>query len=349
MKLKIQKQVSVIPVFPTQKAGPIPTACHPEGCYPYETSIETAPQPELHKFQMVTLENTYLSATLCPDMGGRLVSLKRKHADGSTTESLFDPQCVRPARMLPRGAFIGGGIELSFPISHTPSLLEKVCFRCVESNGRISVQFGERELRFGMQWLGEYSLGEQDEYLTQRALFHNPGKTAHPWMSWSNAGVPCAPDTEFHFPAGKVLRHDSKLGNIDWQMEGPRKQADISEMTGYFWQDPDINAFGIYTPSLKSGLYHIADRKQMPGIKLWSDGVGRDEPWVNQYTLGDDQCLEIQAGPLADQSIKAKLAPGQLHHQTEFWIPTADALDIGKISLPQPVELRPLTPDDLFG
>lgn len=307
-QLAIRQHKASIPFFPTRKAGPIPTACNPDGCYPYETAVETFKTSELREVQLVTLENRHISATLCPDLGGRLVSLLRKHDDGTTTESLFDSGCVRPVRILPRGEFIGGGIELSFPISHTPVLLDKVCHRCLEKGGRVLVQFGERELRFGMQWLGEYSLGEDDAFLTQRALFHNPGKNAHPWMSWSNAGVPCAPDTEFHFPSGSVLRHDSRLGTIDWEKDGPRRQEDITEMTGYFWREPDVNAFGVYTPSLKSGLYHIADRKQMPGIKLWSDGVGRDEIWVNQYTTDNRQCLEIQASPLADQSIKSELA-----------------------------------------
>ncbi len=346
--LAIREHIESIPVFPTEKAGPIPTACNPAGCYPYETAIKTASKSELRDFQMVTLENQFIVATLCPDLGGRLVSLKRKNHDGSVTESLFDSGCVRPARILPRGEFIGGGIELSFPISHSPVLLEKVLYRCITEDNRIAVQFGERELRFGMQWLGEYSLGENDDYLTQRALFHNPGTKAHPWMSWSNAGVPCAPDTEFQFPAGPVLRHSSKLDVIDWETEGPCTQSEISEMTGYFWQDPDVNAFGVYTPSLNSGLYHIADRDQMPGIKLWSDGVGRDEIWVNQYTTDNRQCLEIQAGPLADQSIKAHLSPGESHAQIEFWIPTSKRLNIRELDLPDARHLPELRIDDLF-
>jgi hypothetical protein len=79
----------------------------------------------------------------------------------------------------------------------------------------------------------------------------------------------------------------------------------------------------------------------MPGMKLWTDGIGRDERWVSQYTLDRDQCLEIQAGPLVDQAKKSTLAPGQLHQHVEFWIPSDRRLAIREIAIPAP-PLRPV-------
>jgi len=107
-------------------------------------------------------------------------------------------------------------------------------------------------------------------------------------------------------------------------------------MTGFFWMKPDCFAFGVFTPSLRAGLYHVADPLHVPGIKLWSDGTGRDEAWVTQYTLNGEQCLEIQGGPLVDQSVKDVLQPGQLRQHVEFWIPSATARDIRDISVPDP-------------
>ena len=163
-------------------------------------------------------------------------------------------------------------------------------------------------------------------------------------MSWSNAGVPARPDTMFDFPNGPVLVHESRIRTIDWNTEGPRRQSDVHRMTGFFWQKPDNRAFGVFTPSLGAGLYHVADPAQMPGMKLWTDGIGRDEGWVSQYTLDGKQCLEIQAGPLIDQSKKDVLAPGQLHQQVEFWIPSERRLAIREISIPKP-KVRPV--DDI--
>jgi hypothetical protein len=293
-------------------AGPIPTAFSPDGVYPYESFVETSARPSLQRLHFILLENEFVAAEICPSLGGKVTALWIKRDGVRVANALASPDVVRPVRILPRGAFTGGGIEVSFPISHTPSLLEQVCARPVTvdpSTGRFIVTVGERELKCGMHWTVEYSLGPGDRYLTQHTAFHNPGRAPLPWMSWSNAGVPSRPDTEFHFPGGEVLVHGDEMSTIaDWaaatQVAGadsgdarwpPRTQADIARMTAFFWRRPDCGAFGVFTPSLGVGLYHSADLQRVPGIKLWSDGVGVHQRWVTQYMLrSGDQLLEIQ-------------------------------------------------------
>jgi hypothetical protein len=336
--LKLEEGEQLLLTHELVAAGPIPTANDPEGVYPYESYCETSRRPSIRKYRMLSLENDRILVKICPDLGGRVHSIYLKEPG---VETLFVSRVVRPVRILPRHFFIGGGIEVSFPISHTPSQLVPVRFDAARDRGRIYVSCGEREQRFGMHWAVEYSLGEEDAFLTQRTVFFNPGEHPQPWMSWSNAGVPARPDTEFHFPNGPVLSHGSEMRMIDWKTEGPRRQADVARMTGFFWRGPDCCAFGAFTPSLGAGLYHVADPRLTPGIKLWSDGVGRDENWVSQYTLAGEQCLEIQAGPLVDQSIKDRLQPGAHRHHVEFWIPSAVPREIREIVLPCP-ELRDL-------
>jgi Domain of unknown function (DUF5107) len=325
-------------------SGPIPTTNDPDGFYPYESFCETSKRPVLKAYRMLALENDRVRVKICPDLGGRVCSIFLKE---SATETLFFPRIIRPVRILPRQSFTGGGIELSFPISHSPVQIVPVRHEVTRDRDRIYVSCGERELRTGMSWTVEYSLAESDAFLTQRTVFFNPDGDPHPWMSWSNAGVPAYPDTEFHFPNGPVLVHDRALRTIDWNEEGPRRQSDVHRMTGFFWKKPDCPAFGVFTPSLKAGLYHVADLGHVPGIKLWSDGIGRDEAWVTQYTLNGEQCLEIQAGPLVDQSMKDVLQPGQLRQHIEFWIPSARARNIRDISLPHPA-MRTLDKVPLF-
>ena len=329
------------PMVPT---GPIPTCFDPDGIYPYESFCETSRRPTIRRYRMVTIENERIRVKICPDLGGRVCSLFLKE---SAVETLFFPHVVRPVRILPRQSFTGGGIELSFPVSHTPVQIAPVLCESAQMEDRVYVCCGEREIKFGMHWAVEYSLGKADEFLTQRTVFFNPGKKGYPWMSWSNAGVPARPDTEFDFPGGPVLAHDAQIRTIDWDTQGPRRQADVGRMSGYFWKQPDCCAFGVFTPSLGVGLYHVADHRHFLGMKLWSDGIGRDEAWVRQYTLDGAQCLEIQAGPLVDQSLKATLEPGQLHEQTEFWVPTTHKRDIRSIGLPAP-RLRHVAQVPLF-
>jgi hypothetical protein len=288
---------------------------------------------------MVILENKNLSVTICPDLGGKVMSIVHKP---SGKEALYVPEVIRHTRILPRFYFIAGGIEVSFPISHSPSQNGTVLYKIEKTIDRIYVSCGERELRFGMQWTVEYSLGSDDSFLTERVIFKNPGKQSYPWMSWSNAAVPSAPDTEYHFPAGQVLSHSSVLDTIDWKTEGPKKEKDIKEMTGYFWKTRDANIFGAFTPSLGTGLYHLADEKISPGMKLWSYGTGSDAPWATLSTATKRPYAEIQGGPIGDQSIKLELAPNETRSHVEYWMPTDKALDIYSLKVPD-VSLRPVS------
>lgn len=191
-------------------AGPIPTVFDPNGVYPYVSYVETSNRPVLKKYRFIVLENDQLKITICPDLGGKVTSIFYKP---SRKEILYKPDVVRYTRILPRFYFVAGGIEVSFPISHSPTQNETVLYKIDSTKGRMYVSCGERELRFGMQWTVEYSLGRDDHFLTERVLYHNPGTAAYPWMSWSNAALPSARDTKFYFPKGKVLSHSSKVAH----------------------------------------------------------------------------------------------------------------------------------------
>ena len=322
-------------------AGPIPTAFDPDAVYPYLSFVETSDRPVLKQYGFVVLENAKLRVAICPDRGGRVTSILHKE---SGKEVLYAPDVIRPTRILPRFGFVAGGIEVSFPISHSPTQNDPVLYRIDRTNTRSYVTCGERELRFGMQWSVEYSLGPDDDFLTQRAVFHNPGRSAHPWMSWSNAAVPSAPDTQYHFPRGRVLAHSSTLAVIDWR---PTQEADMAEMTGFFWQTKDANAFGAFTPSFGAGLYHIADERVAPGMKLWSYGAGKDRAWATLSTARNDPYAEIQGGPIRDQSTKLELGPGETRWHVEFWIPSDKPLDVYALKVPN-VQLRPIKDVPLF-
>ena len=325
-------------------AGPVPTALDPNGVYPYISYVETSNRPVPKKYHFVLLQNEQLKVTICPGLGGKVFSIIDKP---SGKEILYVPDVIRQTRILPRFYFVAGGIEVSFPISHSPTQNETVLYKVDKTNERTYVTCGERELRFGMQWSVEYSLGPGDDFLTERVIFYNPGTSPYPWMSWSNAALPCAADTKFDFPKGTVLSHSSKLDTIDWENQGPKTQADIREMTGYFWKTKDANAFGAYTPSFGTGLYHVADEKIADGIKLWSYGVGDDSSWSTLSTAKHQTYLEIQGGPIGDQSIKLEMQPKQKRWHVEYWIPSDKELNIYSLKIPD-IRLRPTGDIPLF-
>jgi hypothetical protein len=329
---------------PLVPAGPIPTAFDPNGVYPYVSFSETANRPVPQKYRYITLENEQIKVTICPDLGGKVTSMIHKP---SGRQVLYVPEVIRPTRILPRFYFVAGGIEVSFPISHSPTQNEKVLYKIEKTEGRIYITCGERELRFGMHWSVEYSLGPDDNFLTERVVLYNPGTNTYPWMSWSNAALPAEPDTEFSFPDGEVLSHATEIDTIDWKYDGPVCEADIKEMTGFFWITRNANTFGVFTPSLGSGLYHVADEAISPGMKLWSYGRGDDSTWATLSTASHAPYIEIQGGPIGDQSVKLELQPGEIHWHAEYWIPVARKMDIQTLKVP-PVTLRPLNAVPVF-
>jgi hypothetical protein len=328
-----------------QPSGPIPTVCDEEGIYPYESYCETSKRPNLRNFRMISIENQRMKVTVCPDLGGKVHSIIDK---SSGKEILFHSGSVRPVRILPRMAFISGGIEVSFPIAHTPVQIETVHASVEQVEDRLYIWCGEREVRCGMHWTVEFSLGLDDPFLTQRAYFSNPTSQTHPWMSWSNAALPARPDSLFSFPAGKVLRHADVLEEIDWDADGESKVADFDRMQGFFWKTSDCNAFGMFTPSLGTGLYHIADTSEAPGIKLWLYGIGRHEEWAHLTAAQKESYVEIQAGPLLEQSENKMLSPGERHMHTEYWIPASEPMNIRELKLPVP-KLIDIEDIPLFG
>src|SRR5260370_12606843 len=101
------------------------------------------------------LENGRVRVVIWPDDGGKVVSIVHKDAG---REVLYGPGVIKPVRVLPRFAFVPGGIAASFPISHSPTQNEPVLVRIDRTPPRLYVTCGERELRFGMHCLGHHSL-----------------------------------------------------------------------------------------------------------------------------------------------------------------------------------------------
>ena len=125
-------------------AGPLPTAFDPNGVYPYVSFSETSNRPILKEYNFIDLENEQIRVTICPDLGGKVTSIIHKP---SGREVLYVPDVIRYTRILPRFYFVAGGIEVSFPISHSPTQNETVLYQIDRNKERTYVTCGERELR----------------------------------------------------------------------------------------------------------------------------------------------------------------------------------------------------------
>ena len=81
-ELRVTEIHRVVPYHSLTPAGPIPSACDPDGVYPYVSFTHTSPRPSLRRLRFISLENGALRAEICPDLGGKATALFAKAPDG---------------------------------------------------------------------------------------------------------------------------------------------------------------------------------------------------------------------------------------------------------------------------
>jgi hypothetical protein len=317
--------------FPSTPASEFPSVFNSDGCYPYVQFSRTSDTPEQIELKAVLLENDCLAVIVCPSLNGRILSLKDKV---SGKETLYRNDVIKPCRILPRWGWSPGGIEFNLPIAHSPTALEPVGWRMIETNGRSVVQVGETERRYGLSWLVELSLGEGEDFLTQRTLIRNDGVLRAPWCLWTNASIRSTPETTYYYPSGRVLRHAHVADEVVWPDIGV-KEKDYDRMTGLFWEARG-NAFAAWHPEENIGLMHLADPNVLIGMKMWTYGIGKHSGWCSIFTDNGLPYAEIQSGATADQSQILYLESGHERSFIEFWKPIRTAPDISTAQLPSP-------------
>ena len=331
----ISESTCILPYHAPVPLTDLPLILDREHLFPYTSYGETRSEAVPREFRLVVLENASVRVSVCPDLGGRVMSYFNK-ATGK--ELLFANPVVKPVRILPVWAFISGGIEFNFPITHSPTSIDTVgCStgRTTTPDGDYAfIRVGEREARTGMEWVVELGLLANSPVLIQRTALRNQTSAAHPWMMWTNCAVPSTPETEFIYPTGPALRHDRKLDDITWPEEGSNWEKNITQMTGFFWKPGSGRSFGVFHHDTGSGLLHVADPYQVPGKKLWTYGFGADRSWAQASTDGVMGYSEIQSGPLEDQGKKPPFPAGGEMRFEEYWIPVAAREDFERVELP---------------
>lgn len=331
----VSESTLVLPYHAPIPLTSLPLVFHRDHLFPYTSYGDTRAKAVPRELTVLVLENDQVKVTVCPDLGGRVMSYFDK---SSARELLFANPVIKPVRILPVWAFISGGIEFNFPIAHSPTSIHPVGFStgmCLTPDGEYTfIRVGEREARTGMEWVVELGLLEDNPTLIQRTALRNPTTRDHPWMMWTNCAVPSTPETEFVYPAGPALRHDRSLTRIHWPEDGSDWEKNIRQMTGFFWMPGTESHFGVFHHDTHSGLIHLADPSRVPGKKLWTYGPGPDSAWARASTDGILSYCEIQSGPLGDQNQKPPFPAGGEIRFEEYWLPARDRAEFNNARLP---------------
>jgi len=313
----------VIPTYSMVSRSTLPPIFDPEVVYPYNGFLLTATEPRDKTYKALVLENDVLRVTVLPELGGRILQIEDVKKG---TKYLHENDVVLPTRISMRWAFISLGIELNFPVAHSPTGISEIGYKFIECpNGGKGIAVGEKEIMWGLNWRAEIKLFPNSKAVCLSAKCWNPTKTARDVQWWSNAAQPVGEETEFVFPYESVIEHSEEAKTGQWPIVDGidrRWHKNYDNMCGLFWQETKSDWFGIYHHDIGMGLLHLSDPHEMPGKKMWTFGqTGSTADWTLAMTRNGGISCEIQSGIPATQSGFINLKPNEELSFIEFWVP----------------------------
>ncbi len=310
--------------------------------YPYALRDNLTNQRADHAWRAVFLENEYLKCSVLPDLGGHVYTCTDKI---SGQPMFYQNPSIKKADISYRGAWAAFGIEFNFPVSHNWVSLSPVDFAFGQKDdGSASVQVGNIDRVYGMQWSVELVLRPHSTVLEQRVILNNRSDVRHRFYWWNNAGVQVWDDSRIQYPMRFVASHGFRdvqpwpidtdgndLSVVKNQTKGP-----VSSFV-HGSREPFM---GVWHPHTNTGTVHYADYAQLPAKKIWSWGTDPDGlDWRKTLSDNDSAYVEVQAGLFRNQETYAFLEPRETISFSEFWMPVRDIGGISRANLTGVVHL----------
>lgn len=289
--------------------------------FPYPQWVRSAGRTEYRDFTLVDLESDRWRVTVCPDLGGRILSFFDKQRGA---ETLWQSTAFRLASVGLPGAWLLGGIEFNaFRFGHhVHGMMAVRAERVRFDDGSEGLRIGSVDEMLACEWSATLALDEQG--LSVRLMMKNHSDAPQPGYWWTNIAVPMQLGTRLLYRPGPCLHHGIDLGmeHDTW----PRLRGQDWQ----FWQNHDriISAymmdyaspvFGYAPPDAGWALAHGTDSNVCRGRKLWSVGAGHDSHvWMDRLgEPGTTSYCEIQCGRSPTQLEADLLAPRACREWTE--------------------------------
>lgn len=321
-KAQVYKEQLIIPTYELLEDDVNPIFDKHLNPYPYTMQNKRANEKEEKAYDAVVLENEYLKIIVLPSLGGRVYSAVDKR---NGQEFLYTNRVIKPRMIGTRGAWFSGGMEFNFPISHSPTTMDRVNYLYHEHpDGSASVVLGNIEQISFMNWKVELKLYPGKAYMEQSVDLTNPTPFENRFYFWTNTAVQYNENLQLIYPFDWGINHlDQKYLRWPFYKEMDfRNASDIPFSYEMFGKLMNHNYFGIYNHAKDFGLVHYANRKKLKGAKFFSwgnDNNGR--AWNQSLTDDDSQYIEIQSGPFESQMVYKFLKPHQRVTWNEYWYP----------------------------
>jgi len=303
--------------------------------YPYTLRHNLTDHRTDHAWRAVFLENEYLKCSVLPDLGGHLYSCTDKI---SGKPMFYENPSIKKADISYRGAWAAFGIEFNFPVSHNWVSLSPVDFAFSQKDdGGASVQVGNIDRVYGMQWSVELVLRPHSTVLEEKVTLNNRSDVRHRFYWWNNAGIQVWDDSRIQYPMRFTASHGFR--DVEpWPLEADGNDLSVLKNqtkgpVSLFAHGSREPFMGVWNPHTNTGTVHYAEHAQLPARKIWSWGSDPDGlDWRRALSDNDSAYFEVQAGLFRNQETYAFLEPRQTLSFSEFWMPVRDLGGISRAS-----------------
>src|SRR6266496_3027773 len=311
--------------------------------YPYTLRHNLTDRRADHAWRALFLENAYLKCSVLPDIGGHLYSCTDKI---SGKPMFYENPSIKKADVAYRGTWAAFGIEFNFPVSHNWVSASPVDFAFGRrADGSASVQVGNIDRVYGMQWTVELILRPRSTVLEERVALNNRGDVRHRFYWWNNAGVQVWEDSRIQYPMRFAASHGFREVQ-PWPVEVDGNDLSIVKNhtkgpVSLFVHGSREQFMGVWNPHTNTGTVHFADFAQLPAKKIWSWGSDADGlDWRKALSDNNSIYVEIQAGLFRNQETYAFLEPRQTISFSEYWMPVREIGGISRANLVGVVHLE---------
>ncbi len=302
------------PPFPLISTAPI---------YPYTMQDNLTSDRVTQTYRAIYLENKYLKITILPELGGHVYSVYDKIDD---KEVLYRDHVIKYGLVGPRGAWIAGGMEFSFPFAHTTDTVTPVeSVLRKNADGSATAVVGAIDWVSHMYWEIALTLRPNTARLEEGVTLFNATPRNHLYLFWTNAAVRATDDTHYIYPMREIISDDPFATVQSWPVWKGVDQSwyknDPSALA-IFGRDVQRNFFGVYYHQSNYGVVHVSDYRQDPGKKLWTWGTARvGKIWDKILSDDDGSYNEIQSGRFYTQGYREFINPRRVERWTEYWYP----------------------------
>src|SRR6185312_13183841 len=243
-------------------------------------------------------------------------------------EVLYRDHVIKYGLVGPRGAWISGGMEFSFPYAHTMDSVSPVESTLRHNaDGSASAIVGAIDWVSNMYWEIALTLRPSTARLQEDVTLFNATPQQHLYLFWTNTAVKATDDLQYIYPMRETIEDDPFAVVQTWPVWAGVDQSwykNVAPAMAIFGREVHRNFFGVYYHASDYGVVHVANYRQDPGKKIWSWGTARSgRIWDTLLSDDDGPYNEIQSGRFYTQGYREFMQPRRVEKWTEYWYPVS--------------------------